>query len=430
MNQRAVTELREMKHLPKYQPTSLTMEEYQRDMDMVFHCSGELGPEALRYFDANGLILGAGDHLMLLFSENGDHAGVDYRWISDRYRLILKLLSWAFEGKYRYYAAETDGRLMVLVCFPWHYDNGLEQQAAGDELEALCREVIDRAGEDYELSVSAYISQFCGTPQEIASTCQQVKIHMEYQKFLRQDAGVWRVALSGKPLIEVAQIVKFAEKTAQQVLEKIYAGDSDFSEEIHEVMELLTEHPPYDVSVLLGNFQRIVSSCYDHFLEHRLFSVNELGEECLAENYLYYTEELRSAEDVERRLEDFFTFAYGQHHRDKVPWEDAVDRVQEYLFEHYRRPELSVAEIAESVGQKTSTMCSAYKRKKGVTVFETILQLRLNEAERLMEDPGLNLRDICEHCGFGSIESMYRAFKKRYGMSPGAFRSSKRRMIL
>lgn len=427
MNKRAVQELRDMKHQPQYRPTSLTMEEYQRDMDMIFHCSAELGQEALRYYDANGLILGAGDHLVVLFSENGDHEHVDYRWISDRYRLVLKVLTENLDGKFRYYAAETDGRLMVLVCFPWHYENGLEQMEAGSEVERLCSQTIAQCMRDYELQVSAYVSQFCDSPREITQVCNQVRAYMEFQQFLRENVGVHRVALSGKPLIEVTEFTKAAEVIARKVLEKIYSGCDDFSEEVDQMLFQLTEYPPYDVSVLLSNLQRMISGCYFAFLEYRLFSSKELDEECLAENYLYYTEELHSIQDVRRRLEDFFSFAYRQYHRDKEPWEGTIDRVPEFLLENYTRPELSVNEIAEAVHMKASTLCSAYKRKNGVTLFETIQQLRLQSAEDMMGDETKNLRDICDACGFGSLESMYRAFKKKYGQSPGQFRTAKRR---
>lgn len=427
MNTRAIEELRTMKHQPQYRPTSLSMEEYQRDMDMIFHCSTELGQEALRYYDANGLILGAGDHLVVLFSENGDHNGVDYRWFSDRYRLVLKVLTENLNGKYRYYAAETDGRLMVLVCFPWHYENGLEQMAAGSDLETLCGQVIEQCAKDYEMQVSAYVSQFCNSPREITQVCNQVRVYMEFQQFLGEDFGVHRIALSGKPLIEVTEITKAAEVVARKVLEKIYAKCSDFSDEVEQIIYQLTAYPPYDVSVLLSNLQRTISGCYNSFLEYRLFSTKELGEEFLAENYLYYTEELHSVADVRRRLTDFFTFAYRLYHREKEPWEGTIDRVPEYLLENYRRPELSINEIAEAVNMKASTMCSAYKRRMGVTVFETIQQLRLQSAEELMADEGKTLRDICDACGFGSLESMYRAFKKKYGQSPGQFRASNRR---
>ncbi len=430
MNQRAINELREMKHLPQYQPTSLTMEEYQRDLDMIFHCSRSLGPEALRYYDANGLILGAGDHLVVLFSENGDHTGVDYRWISDRYRLVLKSLTEDLDGKYRYYAAETDGRLMVLICFPWHYENGLEQMAVAEEVEELCTQVIRKCQNSYGLQVSAYVSQFCDNPRDITRICDQVQVYMEFQQFLRENSGVRRVALSGKPLAEVTDFVRAAEGTAQKVMNKIYTRNDDFSEEIQGVLWQLTEFPPYDVSVLMQNLQRMISRCYHVFLEHRLFSANEMGEEVLAENFLYFTEELQSLKDVEHRLEDFFAFAYRQYYRNKEPWESVIDRVPEYLLENYTRPDLSVTQIADAVNLKPSTLCAAYKRKKGETVFETILSLRLQRAEELMEDREKNLKDICDACGFGSLESMYRAFKKKYGMSPGQFRTNRGRKLL
>lgn len=50
---------------------------------------------------------------------------------------------------------------------------------------------------------------------------------------------------------------------------------------------------------------------------------------------------------------------------------------------------------------------------------------RLVTASRALADPGGNgasIADIALSCGFGDLSVFYRAFRRRFGMSPGRFR--------
>lgn len=53
-----------------------------------------------------------------------------------------------------------------------------------------------------------------------------------------------------------------------------------------------------------------------------------------------------------------------------------------------------------------------------------IHEARLAHAKTLLVETTLSLQEIAETVGFGNALTMSRAFKKRYGMTPGAYRKT------
>jgi AraC family transcriptional activator of tynA and feaB len=62
----------------------------------------------------------------------------------------------------------------------------------------------------------------------------------------------------------------------------------------------------------------------------------------------------------------------------------------------------------------------------GRTFGEWLLDKRLEEARRLLAGPataGRPIADIALAAGFGDLSSFYRAFRARWGATPGEFRA-------
>jgi AraC-like DNA-binding protein len=60
----------------------------------------------------------------------------------------------------------------------------------------------------------------------------------------------------------------------------------------------------------------------------------------------------------------------------------------------------------------------------GLSLGDYILRSRMNRACALLGDSTMNVSEVAAACGFGSLYSFSRAFKKRRGLSPSAFRKA------
>ena len=53
---------------------------------------------------------------------------------------------------------------------------------------------------------------------------------------------------------------------------------------------------------------------------------------------------------------------------------------------------------------------------------ELVRRLRMDEARRLLEETSLPLKDITARTGLGDASTMWRAFTRRLGVTPAAYR--------
>lgn len=85
-----------------------------------------------------------------------------------------------------------------------------------------------------------------------------------------------------------------------------------------------------------------------------------------------------------------------------------------------------VATIARRVGLSPRGLEVLFRRTVGVPPGTFWRNLRLDEARRLVEETALGMREISLRTGFGSAASLSRAFARRFGMAPAAWRVQKR----
>lgn len=94
-----------------------------------------------------------------------------------------------------------------------------------------------------------------------------------------------------------------------------------------------------------------------------------------------------------------------------------------YMAEHIADP-LTVAGLSARFGYNDQYFIRLFRRGVGSTPYQYLLQLRLREAARLLQgDEPVYV--IAAKVGFRDGETFCRAFKKRYGISPGLYRKTK-----
>lgn len=64
-----------------------------------------------------------------------------------------------------------------------------------------------------------------------------------------------------------------------------------------------------------------------------------------------------------------------------------------------------------------------FAREFGSTPVKFVTKLRVQTAQRLLVDSTKSLEEIAAECGFGSLDSMERAFRRETNRVPSYFRS-------
>lgn len=103
----------------------------------------------------------------------------------------------------------------------------------------------------------------------------------------------------------------------------------------------------------------------------------------------------------------------------------ALQRAIRYAEQHYADPELSPARTANALGMSVRKLHMLFGMS-GVTFGEWLLEKRLDEARRLLANPATarrSIADIALAAGFSELSTFYRAFRAKWGATPGEFRA-------
>ncbi len=103
-----------------------------------------------------------------------------------------------------------------------------------------------------------------------------------------------------------------------------------------------------------------------------------------------------------------------------------IERVHRVLFRRAGE-KLSVAEVARELNLSESHLRTLFRRHIGYSLGRYIRESRLMKASGLIHNSDLNLSEIASQCGFDSIYTFSRSFKRAHGMSPSDYRRFLRR---
>lgn len=98
-----------------------------------------------------------------------------------------------------------------------------------------------------------------------------------------------------------------------------------------------------------------------------------------------------------------------------------LEPVLTFMKKHFQ-DEIELEDIASRLNLSPSRTRHLFKETFGEGFKEYLIQLRVNEAKRLLSCTDLPTMEICMQCGFQSHSPFYRAFKKIVGMTPQEYR--------
>ena len=92
-----------------------------------------------------------------------------------------------------------------------------------------------------------------------------------------------------------------------------------------------------------------------------------------------------------------------------------------YVQENFSDVDLNVNRLGDIFHLSSSYLSKTFKQQTGKILRDYILNIRLKNAEMLLQSD-LKLEEIARRCGFIDAGTFIRAFKKRYGTTPGKYR--------
>lgn len=94
-----------------------------------------------------------------------------------------------------------------------------------------------------------------------------------------------------------------------------------------------------------------------------------------------------------------------------------INRAVRQIIVEYKKPDLSVEDIAQSIGIRVNRMNEMFKEELGETAGYFLTKVRMEKARQLLED-GVRVGEVSNQIGYYSPSYFSKVFKKTYSLSP------------
>lgn len=98
-------------------------------------------------------------------------------------------------------------------------------------------------------------------------------------------------------------------------------------------------------------------------------------------------------------------------------------KVLEYISLNFQN-DITLNDFAEHVNMNDTALCRHFKSKTGKSIFEYLLEFRINYAKEKLTNKTIQISDVAYSAGFNSIPHFNVQFKKLTGMTPSQYKKS------
>jgi transcriptional regulator GlxA family with amidase domain len=102
---------------------------------------------------------------------------------------------------------------------------------------------------------------------------------------------------------------------------------------------------------------------------------------------------------------------------DRPPLRELLDWIADHLGD-----DLAVPALAARAGMSERHFARVFRAETGRTPAAYVESSRIEAARRLLESTGTPLDAVARRCGFGTVETLHRSFKRRVRVTPGEYR--------
>lgn len=134
-----------------------------------------------------------------------------------------------------------------------------------------------------------------------------------------------------------------------------------------------------------------------------------------------YAEELFCQHAILDSILSLYIMADARKKQECIPQDAAVDRFLRIIHSDIQT-KLNLPAIAQELGMSYVQLLRRFEAAVGVTPSEYIINFRLKTAREHLLNTAQPIKSIALACGYQDAYYFSNAFKKRYGVSPTAFR--------
>jgi AraC-like DNA-binding protein len=94
-----------------------------------------------------------------------------------------------------------------------------------------------------------------------------------------------------------------------------------------------------------------------------------------------------------------------------------IDKITRFIAAHYS-DKLTVKDLAELVNLNKAYLGRLFKKQTGISIDQYIIQVRVRNAENMLQSGNYKVHQVAEQCGFSDVFHFYKLFRATRGFSP------------
>lgn len=402
--------------------TELLVSEY---FDTLLNCSDGITEELLQTLEVNGIIFGDDDAAIaaIVYTLEEPTVTESFRLpLNHRYGLLQAAVNRSLYRKCIHYCMPADGRLVCLVSFPrLKKAPAMHQQNLVTMLYLASEELKSSVEAELCAQISVAIGTLVYGVAQIPESYQSALDLLRYSRFMEQPDYDILMAPTPEVLNCTRDEMTNVNLTLYRMIKNLRQGENlePLRCALDKAMADALSFSAHSLKQLRKNVFSILQSVLSHMISLGILSP-AFSEESDA------MEAVRSAKTHQTmllatdKLWDLLLQYHTQQHPNLQP--DKIDAVRSYIDENYTDFNLSVDSLAEMVKISQPTLSIQFKKKLGSSITDYISLLRIDKARVLIQQTDFPISEIAAQSGFGSLPSLYRAFRKYENISPGQLR--------
>jgi AraC-like DNA-binding protein len=325
-------------------------------------------------------------------------------------KVIFNSIKWTFKVNFNAYPIETSlEKIAILLCLNPDEDKHSHLE---DTIRYLQNDIRDNCGLTICVGISQKFSQLEHAPIAYSHAQRSVEYKAIYGKLsiiYYEDIRSKQDTYDHFPIERINEFSNLLKKVDIDAVERC----------LDDILDELVHKDSFNLQIVNAVFANMMSEIIKTIMESR-FTVRELFEEDLFITlYSYDTIEDKRAYLVSvcQKTVDF-TQNKNEYTRNKTS-----QLILEYIHQNYDKP-ISLTMLADELGMNSSYLSAFIKNNLGTGFVEYVSELRIEKSVKLLMNGKLSIQQIAEDCGYETVHSFIRNFKKKFRVPPNEYRTT------
>lgn len=98
-----------------------------------------------------------------------------------------------------------------------------------------------------------------------------------------------------------------------------------------------------------------------------------------------------------------------------------IRQAKQYIQNHFQEP-ITMEEVSSAVGLSSAYFSVLFKKEEGEGFAKYLINLRMEEAKRLLRETNCSVAEICHKVGYSDVKHFTHTFEKAAGVKPATYR--------